>query len=213
MGAEPGSEAYRAAAERLGLPPVADRGALNQNPGDLGFWALVAEDYRAHDRAFFEQGFWCLFVHRFGNWRMGQPKLIRAPSTVIYWVLFKLVEWFCGMSVWYPVRLGRRVRIWHHSGIIVSARHIGDDVQLRQNTTMGIARTDRLGELPIIEDGVDIGAGAVIVGPVLVGQGARIAAGALVTRDVPAGGLAIGNPAQIKEPPTAPSGSDPEAAE
>ncbi|MEM1361682.1 MAG: transferase [Pseudomonadota bacterium] len=193
-----GSDAYRAAAVRLGLPTVSQRGALNQNPQDIGFWHLVAEDYRAHDKAFFEQGFWALFVHRFGNWRMGQPKLIRAPATVLYWIFFKLVEWLAGISLWYPVRLGRRVRIWHHSGIVVSARYIGDDVQLRQNTTMGVARTDRLGELPIIEAGADIGAGAVIVGPVLVGQGARIAAGALVFMDVPPGALAIGNPAQIK---------------
>jgi serine O-acetyltransferase len=195
-----GSEAYRAAAERLGLPEVHARGSLNQNPAGMGFWELVAEDFRAHGRNPFEQGFWAVFVHRFGNWRMGKPKIVRAPSTVLYWILFKLVEWFCGMSLWYPVRLGRRVRIWHHSGIVISARALGDDVQLRQGVTMGVARTDRLGELPIVEDGVDIGAGAVIVGPILVEQGARIAANALVTQDVPAGALAIGNPARISLP-------------
>ncbi|MEO0711513.1 MAG: serine acetyltransferase [Pseudomonadota bacterium] len=195
-----GSEAYREAADRLRLPEVADRGALNQNPEKIGFWALVAEDFRAHGRNPFEQGFWTVFVHRFGNWRMGKPKIIRAPSTVLYWVMFKLVEWFCGMSVWYPVRLGRRVRFWHHSGIVISARFLGDDVQVRQGVTMGVARTDRLGELPIMEDGVDIGAGAVIVGPILVGKGARIAANALVFHDVPPGALAIGNPAQIRPP-------------
>ena len=207
MSAHPGSDAYRAAAEALGLPPVDQRGRHNQNPQGIGFWALVAEDFRTHDRNVFEQGFWAVFTHRFGNWRMGQPKLIRAPSTVLYWVLFKLVEWLCGMSIWYPVRLGRRVRIWHHSGIVISARAIGDDVQLRQGVTMGIARTDRLGEIPIIGNGVDIGAGAVIVGPVLVGQGARVAANALVFQDIPEGALAIGNPARIspaKEAPAAP---------
>jgi serine acetyltransferase len=131
---------------------------------------------------------------------MGQPKLLRAPATLLYRILFKLVEWMAGISLWYPVEVGRRVRIWHHSGIILSARAIGDDVQLRQNTTMGVRRTDRLGELPIIEAGVDIGAGAVIVGAILVGQGARIGANAVVTEDVPPGGVAIGNPARILPP-------------
>lgn len=200
-----GSQEYHEAATRLELPPADRRGRSNRNPAGIGFWALVAEDFRTHDRNLFEQGFWALFVHRFGNWRMGQPKIVRAPSTVLYWVLFKLVEWMAGISLWYPVELGRRVRIWHHSGIVLSARYIGDDVQLRQNTTMGIRRTDRLGELPIIEAGVDIGAGAVIVGAVVVGRGARIGANAVVTEDVPAGGAAVGNPARISPPRTVPA--------
>jgi serine O-acetyltransferase len=204
------SEAYREAESRLSLPPAEARGRANRNPAGIGFWALVAEDFRTHDGNPFEQGFWALFVHRFGNWRMGQPKLVRAPATVIYWILFKIVEWAGGISLWYPVEVGRRVRIWHHSGIILSARAIGDDVQIRQNTTMGIRRVDRPGELPIIEAGVDIGAGAVIVGAVVVGQGARIGANAVVTGDVPAGGAALGNPAQIVPP--RPEAADPTAA-
>lgn len=194
------SEAYRAAEADLGLPPVDRRGRVNDNPPGIGFWALVAEDFRTHDRNIFEQGFWAVFVHRFGNWRMGQPKIIRAPATVLYWGLFKLVEWMAGISLWYPVRLGHRVRIWHHSGMIFSARAIGDDTQLRQNTTTGIRRTDRPRELPIVGAGVDIGAGAVIVGEIVIGDGARIGAGAVVTQDVPPGGSAIGNPAQIHGP-------------
>jgi serine O-acetyltransferase len=206
------SQAYHDAEARLGLPPADRRGRTNRNPSGIGFWALVAEDFRTHDSNLFEQGFWAVFVHRFGNWRMGQPKIVRAPSTVLYWILFKLVEWMAGISLWYPVELGRRVRIWHHSGIILSARIIGDDVQLRQNTTMGIRRTDRLGELPIIEPGVDIGAGAVIVGAVVVGQGARIGANAVVTEDVPPGGSAVGNPAQIVPPRTPPVSARPSSA-
>lgn len=207
------SQAYQEAEARFGLSPADQRGRSNRNPSGIGFWTLVAEDFRTHDRNLWEQGFWAMFVHRFGNWRMGQPKIIRAPATVIYWILFKLVEWMAGISLWYPVELGRRVRIWHHSGIILSARVIGDDVQLRQNTTMGVRRTDRLGELPIIEAGVDIGAGAVIVGAVVVGQGARIGANAVVTEDVPAGGAAVGNPARILPPRRFPNISAPEDAE
>jgi serine O-acetyltransferase len=195
------SDAYHVAEVDMEIPPVPERGRRNENPKGISFWTLVAEDFRTHDRNLFEQGLWAIFVHRFGNWRMGQPKIIRAPATALYWVLYKLVEWSCGISLPYPVKLGRRVRIWHHSGMIFSARAIGDDVQLRQNTTMGIRRTDRPRQLPIICADVDIGAGAVIVGEVVVGRGARIGANAVVTEDVPAGGTAIGNPAQIYTPP------------
>ncbi|MEM7670627.1 MAG: hypothetical protein AAF317_16075, partial [Pseudomonadota bacterium] len=61
-----GSSAYRAAEAEMEIPPVSARGRTNQNPPGIGFWALVAEDFRTHERKVFEQGFWALFVHRFG---------------------------------------------------------------------------------------------------------------------------------------------------
>ncbi len=195
------SDAYLAAEREMNVPPVAERGRTNQNPEGIGFWALVAEDFTTHERKLFEQGFWAIFVHRFGNWRMGQPKWIRAPATVLYRVLFKLVEWFCGISLWYTVKLGRRVRIWHHSGMSLGARAIGDDVQLRQNTTLGVARTGANADLPIVAAGADIGAGACVAGAVLVGRDAKIAANALVLTDVPDGATAMGNPAQVMGAP------------
>jgi serine O-acetyltransferase len=191
------SDAYRRAERDMAIPPVAEQGRTNQNPPGIGFWALVAEDFRTHDRNPFEQGFWAIFTHRFGNWRMGQPKLIRAPSTALYMVMFKLVEVFAGISLWYTVKLGRRVRIWHHSGIVLSARAIGDDAHIRQGVTMGVRSVRRLGEIPIIGERVDIGAGACIVGAIIVESDARIGGNALVTTDVCAGATAVGNPAQI----------------
>lgn len=195
------SDAYLRAEREMAIPPVAERGRRNLNPEGIGFWALVAEDFRTHERKLFEQGFWAVFVHRFGNWRMDQPKLVRAPATLLYRILFKLVEWFCGISLWYTVKLGRRVRIWHHSGMSLGARAIGDDVQIRQNTTLGVAQTGVNDALPIIGAGADIGAGAVIAGAVLIGRGARIGANALVLSDVPDGATAMGNPAMIYAQP------------
>lgn len=195
------SQAYRSAEVDMNIPPVATRGSTNQNPKGIGFWALIAEDFRTHDRLFFEQGFWAIAVHRFGNWRMEQPKIIRAPATLLYRVMFKLVEWFCGISLWYTVKLGRRVRIWHHSGMVLNPRAIGDDVHLRQNTTMGVRRTGQNEDIPILAMGVEVGAGACIVGAIHIGAGAKIGANALVLNDIPAGSIAIGNPAKIVSEP------------
>src|SRR5579862_3255327 len=109
-------------------------GKRNNNPAALSFRKLLLEDFNAHNRDLFEQGFWAVAVHRFGNWRMGiRSRLLRAPFSILY----KCLEWLCGISLPYTVKLGRRVRIWHHSGILISARSIGDDVQVRQNTTLG----------------------------------------------------------------------------
>ena len=174
-----------------------NRGDRNLNPSGIGFLALLREDLQTHDRNLFEQGFWAVAVHRFGNWRMGFPKVLRAPMTVLYRILYKVVEWTCGISLPYTVELGRRVRIWHHGGMILHARSIGNDVTIRQNTTFGLARTGVVLQIPTIEDRVDIGCGACILGEITVGHDSRIGANAVVLKDVPPGVTAVGVPARL----------------
>jgi serine O-acetyltransferase len=145
-----------------------------------------------------EQGFWALVVHRFGNWRMNiKPKLLRAPFSIVYKLLYRMVEWTCGISLPYTVRVGRRVRIWHHGGMILHAASIGNDVQIRQNTTFGVARTNHNFDLPFIDDGADIGVGVVVIGAIRVGKNAVIGANAVVLNDVPDNAVAVGVPARI----------------
>lgn len=172
-------------------------GTRNLNPPGIGFLALLREDWRTHDGKLSEQGFWAIAVHRFGNWRMGLPKLLRMPCTLLYRFLVKWVEWTCGITLPYTVKLGRRVRIWHHSGMVLHAASIGDDVHIRQNTTFGIARKDKLFELPTIEDRVDIGCGVAILGNVTVGHDSSIGANAVVLKDVPPRSVAVGVPAKV----------------
>lgn len=168
------------------------------NPPGIGLLALLREDLRTHGGTIFEQGFWAVGVHRFGNWQAGSRwKLVRAPLTILYRVAYLFVECAAGVSLPYTVKLGRRVRIWHHGGIILLARSIGDDVQIRQNTTMGIASSDRHLEIPTIGDRVDIGCGACILGGVTVGDDCKIGANAVVLADVPAGSTAVGVPARV----------------
>src|SRR5947209_10392413 len=172
-------------------------GAQNLNPAECGVLALLREDLRTYNGDFFDQGFWAVAVHRFGNWRMGLPKLLRWPFTLLYRFLQKWVQWTCGITLPYTVRLGRRVRIWHHGGMILNAAAIGDDVHIRQNTTFGIARKDRLHELPTIEDRVDVGCGAVILGKITIGHDSVIGANAVVLNAVPPNSVAVGVPAKV----------------
>jgi serine O-acetyltransferase len=172
-------------------------GDVNANPRDIGFWALIAEDLRTHDGDWLAQGFWTLFWHRFGNWRMSVPRLLRLPLTLIYRVGFKLSEWLCGMKLSYNVPVGRRVRIDHFGGIVIGARSVGSDVIIRQNITIGIADPSDKNAKPVICDGVQLGAGAVIVGNIIVGEGAIVGANAVVTKDVPPGAIVGGIPAKI----------------
>lgn len=178
-------------------PPL-PRGALNENPREIGFWALVSEDLCTHDGDWASQGFWTLFWHRFGNWRMSvRPKLLRMPLTAIYLMMFKVCELICGIKLSYTIPVGRRVRLDHFGGMILGARTIGSDVTLRQNTTLGIASKADLNAKPVLEDHVDVGAGAVIVGDIVVGRGAIIGANAVVAKSVPPYAVVGGVPARL----------------
>ena len=180
------------------VKPESMRGRTNQNPPGLGLWALLREDRLTHDGSWLEQGFWAVAVHRFGNWRMGvRPRVARLPLSLIYKVMEKWVQWTCGITLPYTVKLGRRVRIWHHGGMVLHARSIGDDVHIRQNTTFGVARRDRLYALPTIGDRVDIGCGAVLLGDISVGNDSVIGANAVVLKDVPPLSVAAGVPAKV----------------
>ena len=172
-------------------------GTKNMNPKDIGFWALVAEDFRTHERQWAAQGFWALFWHRFGNWRMSvRPRLLRMPLSLIYRVMFKCTQWFGGILLPYTVIVGRRVKLEHFGGMILVADKIGDDVILRQNTTFGISRLEDLSGRPNIGNRVQIGAGAVVIGRIHIADGAVIGANAVVTKDVPEGAVRGGVPAR-----------------
>ena len=179
------------------LPPL-NKGDKNQNPPEIGLLALVREDLRTHDQNLFEPGFWAVALHRFGNWRMDvRPKLVRAPFSLSYRLLSWMIELIGGCHLPYTVRLGRRVRIWHHGGIVLHARSIGNDVHIRHCTTLGVASRDHPRAIPTIEDRVDIGCGACILGNVTVGHDSLIGANAVVVTSIPPYSTAVGVPARV----------------
>jgi serine O-acetyltransferase len=169
------------------------------NPDGISFLALVREDFVTNGRDWSAPGFRALFVHRFGNWRMSvEPKVLRAPLSLMYRTMARYVRNHYGIELPFAVRVGRRVAIDHQSGIVIHGYTvIGDDCRIRQNTTMGVRSLDDPNAAPILEQGVDVGAGAVIVGRITIGAGASVGANAVVLQDVPPGALAIGVPAKI----------------
>lgn len=160
---------------------------------------LLREDFKAHQRDPWRQGVWVLAVYRFGRWRYRvRPALLRKPLSLLYKFMKIAVQIFSGIDLPCEATVGRRLVIEHFGGIIISGDSvIGDDVTLRHGVTLGLRRTGVAGA-PVIGDGVDIGAGAKILGPVRIGNGAVIGANAVVLCDVPAGALAVGIPARIK---------------
>jgi serine O-acetyltransferase len=173
-------------------------GARNKNPPDVGFFALIAEDFRTHERKLLEAGFWAVALHRFGNWRMGiRWKPARAPLTLVYRTLFLLLTWMWGIDLSYTVKLGRRVRLWHHGCMVLGAKSIGDDVHIRHSTTFGILERSQPDKKPVIEDRVDVGVGACVLGDITVGHDSVIGANTVVVRDVPPYSTVFGVPGRV----------------
>ncbi len=168
-------------------------------PSQPSFWGLVREDLEAHEGDWFRPGFRALLAYRFGVWRMGvKSRAIRAPLSLLYRWMFRRVRDRYGIELPYSVTVGRRVVFEHQSGIVIHGSSvIGDGCVIRQNVTLGNRHPDRPYDAPILGRHVNVGAGAVILGRVHIGDHASIGANAVVLIDVPPGATAVGVPAQV----------------
>lgn len=122
---------------------------------------------------------------------------LSIPALFAYRVI---VEYILCVELRAATQVGRGLKIEHGFALVVNDRAvIGNNVHLRHCTTIGcVKRADgSQGPSPTIEDNVEIGSNAVIIGGITIGKGAKIGAGAVVTKSVPPGAIAVGNPARI----------------
>lgn len=120
--------------------------------------------------------------------------LWRKKVTALPGVLMRLNITLHGFDIPFTVPVGPGFYVPHPVGIVITARQIGRNVSLISAITIGL-RNDS--QFPTIGDNVFIGAGARILGDIVVGDNAQIGANAVVIKDVPAGRTAVGVPAKI----------------
>lgn len=166
---------------------------------NLGLWEQIKEDWIAHGRDWTKPGFRAVAVHRFGVWRMSiEPKLLRAPLSIIYRAMYRKIRNTYGIDLPYTVKLGRRVVVEHQGAIVIHGYcSIGDECVIRQGVTLGNRYLDRPLDAPKLGARVNIGAGAKILGDVTLGDDVNIGANAVVLSDIPSGKTAVGIPAKI----------------
>jgi len=110
-------------------------------------------------------------------------------------------RWLTGIEIHPGAAIGRRVFIDHGMGVVVGeTAEIGDDTTLYHGVTLGGTSWNKGKRHPTLGRNVVVGAGAKILGPVLVGDGAKVGSNAVVVRDVPAGATAVGIPARVTTP-------------
>jgi serine O-acetyltransferase len=103
-----------------------------------------------------------------------------------------------GIEIHPGAAIGRRFFIDHGMGVVIGeTAAIGDDVTLYHGVTLGGTSWNKGKRHPTLEDGVVIGAGAMVLGPITVGANAKVGSNAVVVKNVPAGTTAVGNPARI----------------
>jgi len=143
-------------------------------------------------------GVWALFYHRIAHWLFGKDLFFLARLVNHWSRLVTAIDIHPGADI------GKNFFIEHGFVVIGETATIGDDVTIYQKVTLGGTNpTDGVGgkRHPTIEDGVIIGSGAQVLGPIIVGARARIGSNSVVNKDVPPGATMVGTP---RGPPWSP---------
>lgn len=167
--------------------------------------STLREDLAANKGHWERAGFHALAVYRLGVWSDHRKGLLGILGNITYRLLYGFVRNVYSIELPRGTKLGRRLWIPHPSGIVITYRaEVGDDCLILQNVTIGLAghrgRKRPGPHAPRIGNGVEIGAGAVVMGGITIGDGARIGPNAVVLTDVPAGGTAFATPTKIMKP-------------
>ena len=140
------------------------------------------------------QGLWAIWIHRAAHllYQFKIPFLPRLISQIMR--LATLIEIHPGAQI------GRRLFIDHGCGVVIGETSvIGHDVTIFQGVTLGGTGKEKGKRHPTIGNNVVIGAEAIILGNITIGDRAFIGAGSVVIKPVPAGATVVGNPARILE--------------
>jgi serine O-acetyltransferase len=129
----------------------------------------------------------------------------RMAHTLWHWnlklparLLSTFSRWMTGIEIHPGARIGKRFFIDHGMGVVIGeTAEIGDDVTIYHGVTLGGTTWNKGKRHPTLEDGVVIGAGAKVLGPIVISTGARIGSNSVVTKAVPAGATVVGIPGRV----------------
>jgi len=143
-------------------------------------------------------GLHAIWLHRISHW------FWRRSFKTFARLLSHISRFLTGVEIHPGARIGRRFFIDHGAGVVIGeTTEIGDDVLIYQGVVLGGTSQEKTKRHPTIGNRVVIGAGAILLGPIKVGDGAKIGAGSVVIKDVPPNSTVVGVPGRVvvsKEP-------------
>lgn len=171
----------------------------------MGLWALIKEDFSVpYDRDPALHSRWEILMNYPGVWAVIWHRIAHAVYMRGWRKTSRLISGFANLMTRVDLHpaatVGRRLFIDHAMGVVIGETAvIGDDVTIYQGVTLGGVELVPGKRHPTVEDGVVIGAGAKVLGNIVLGKNAKIGANSVVIRPVPAESTAVGIPARVVE--------------
>lgn len=159
---------------------------MNEHAESLSLKEQIAEDWRCNGRDWRYPGFRAIAVHRLGEHVLGKSGFKNKLAQKLYWILFRHVRNHYGIEIMTGAKIGRRFKIAHQGAIVIHCSStIGDDCLIRQGVTLGAASARTSDDAPTLEDGVELGAGAMVLGDIVVGRHSKLGCNVVLTESVP----------------------------
>ncbi|MBU0759203.1 MAG: serine O-acetyltransferase [Candidatus Omnitrophica bacterium] len=139
-------------------------------------------------------GLHAIWYHRIAHWLYNRKLYLLAR------MVSQASRFLTGIEIHPGATLGKRVFIDHGMGIVIGeTAEVGDDTLLYKGVVLGGTSLEKKKRHPTVGKNVVIGSNACVLGPVTIGDGARIGSGSVVVKDVPAGATVVGIPGKVVE--------------
>lgn len=137
-------------------------------------------------------GLHAVIIHKLTHWLYMHKRYLSAR------IISQITRWLTGIEIHPGAKIGRRLFIDHGMGVVIGeTAEIGDGVTIYHGVTLGGVSTEAIKRHPTLGNNVIIGAGAKLLGPIMIGDNSKVGANSVVLKDVPKDSTVTGIPGKV----------------